>query len=486
MPLIVALDQGTTATTAIAVDEERTIVARVSEPTPLERPSAGWAENDPGAIREAVSHVLVRIAHEIDPDEVVALGITNQRETSLAWDPSTGEAYTKAISWQCRRTAPLCAGLRSREGLADRIRARTGLVVDPYFSATKWRWMLENVPEVARAEEQGTLLLGTVDAFLLHSLTGEHRTDPSNASRTMVYDLHEGGWSFELAEELGVPIEALPEVRPSSGKFGEVSPGTTLGSELEPYHGVPILGVAGDQQAALFGHGCLEPGEAKGTLGTGAFFLVNTGSRPLEPPEGLLGTVAWDLGEGLVHAVEGAAFACGSALEWASSVGLLASPGALDETAAETSDGATFVPALYGLGAPHWDADARGVLAGLSAATTRGHIARAIAEGLAAQNGLLLRALAASGQEVRELRLDGGVSRSDLLCRLLADATGVRVLRSAEADLTALGAAGLAGLAAGVWGKEDVRPEPGAVFEQTGHDGFVTAYEAAVARVLAG
>lgn len=481
MPLVLALDQGTTATKALAVDADRDVVARASAPTPLNHPQPGWAENDPARIREASVEALERVLEEVDPDSVEALGITNQRETTLAWHADTGEPLAPAVSWQCRRTEPHCERLRESEGAVARIRERTGLVVDPYFSATKMRWLIDEEKRVRRAHEEDALLLGTVDAFLVHGLTGAHATDPSNASRTMLYNLHEEAWDPELGDLLDVPLDPLPEVRPSSGRFGAVAEDTPLGGQLPELQGVPVAGVAGDQQASLFGHGCLAEGEAKGTLGTGAFVLANTGEAIRSPTEGVLATVAWDLGDGPTHALEATAFSCGSVLEWAGEAGWLDAPEALDEQAGavDDADGATFVPALYGLAAPDWDPDAQAALLGLTASTTREHVARAIAEGLSAQNAGLLEALEACGQPVDAIRLDGGVSRSDLLCQLMADATDTTVQRSRESELTALGAAGLAGLEAGVWTREDLRGGPTDAFEPEGEAAFVDAYREA-------
>lgn len=485
MPILLALDQGTTQTKALAIDEDREIVARRSVGTPLEHPQAGWAQNDPERIREASVEVLSQLLEDID-GEVTGLGITNQRETTVAWSLSSGDPLAPAISWQCRRTEGICQGIRESEGTVARIRERTGLVVDPYFSATKMRWMLDEIKQVQRAEATGDLLFGTIDAFLVHGLTGEHATDPSNASRTMVYNLHEAGWDPELAERLGVPMETLPEVRPSSGSFGTIDPSTRLGSQLPELEGVPVAGVAGDQQAALFGQGCLEPGEAKGTLGTGAFFLANTGEEVLTPTQGILATVAWDLGDGPTYALEGSAFSCGSVLEWAAQEGWLDAPEALDEmaTLVDDADGAVFVPALYGLAAPDWDPDAKAALMGISASTSREHIARAIAEGLSAQNAQLLEALAACGQPLEEVRLDGGVSNSEMLCQLMADASGITIERSEESEITALGAAGLAGLETGVWTLEDLH-DPGTTetFAPEGEAGFMDRYRRAVQAV---
>ncbi|MDX1612429.1 MAG: FGGY family carbohydrate kinase, partial [Candidatus Thermoplasmatota archaeon] len=320
MPLILAIDQGTTATKALAVDQDRTIVARAAQPTPLHHPEPGWAENDPGEVLDATAQAVQDVLDQVDPGEIQAIGITNQRETTAAWSPA-GDPLGPAVSWQCRRTEPLCQRLRERDGTVELVRARTGLVIDPYFSATKMAWLLANVKAVEQAEQRGELLFGTMDTLLIHALTGEHATDPSNASRTMAYDIHAGAWDGELLSLMDLPAEALPEVCPSSGTFGTVTPDTPLGARLPELQGIPITGVAGDQQASLFGHGCLTPGEATGTLGTGAFFLVNTGQDALEPKQGVLATVAWDLGDGPTYALEGAAFACGSALEWATDIG---------------------------------------------------------------------------------------------------------------------------------------------------------------------
>ncbi len=485
MPLILAIDQGTTATKVLALDEDRSIVARASQPTPLERPQAGWAQNDPEEVLDATRRTVHDVVDQVDVDEIEAIGITNQRETTVAWQADTGRPLGPAVSWQCRRTAQMCQQLGEDPETVEMVRDKTGLVIDPYFSATKMRWLLDNVKAVERAEQAGELLFGTIDAFLVHALTGRHATDVSNASRTMLYDIHAGAWSGDLISLLQLPPEALPEVRPSSGTFGEVAEDAALGSEVPELAGVPVTGVAGDQQASLFGHGCFEPGEAKGTLGTGAFFLVNTGPEAFEAEQGILTTIAWDLGDGPVYALEGAAFACGSVLEWATEVGLLPAPEALDREAGrvDSSDGVVFVPGLYGLAAPDWDPDAKGALFGLSASTEPGHLARAIAEGLSAQNARLLEALAHCGQTVEEIRLDGGVSRSDLLCQLLADATRTPVHRAHESELTALGAAGLAGLAAGVWTLEELRPGGDDRFHPEDEAGFLDAYETAVETV---
>jgi glycerol kinase len=481
MPVVLALDQGTTGTTAIAVDQDREVRARHTVDTPLEHPRKGWAENDPQAILDACEQALARVTEQVDADEIQALGITNQRETTLAWDADTGEALAPAVSWQCGRTEPICEELASREAAKARIRERSGLVVDPYFSATKMRWLIDHEARVEAALAEDRLRMGTVDSFLLDHLTGQHLTDPSNASRTMLYNLHEADWDPELAALLDLPLDPLAEIRPSSGDFGEIQPDTRLGQALPELQGVPVAGVAGDQHASLFGHGCFTPGESKGTLGTGAFFLVNTGEDVLIPEGGVVATVAWDLGEGPTYALEGSAFACGSALEWAAESGWLDEATTLDEQAGrvDDADGACFVPAFYGLGAPFWDADAQAGLVGLSASTTRDHIARAVAEGLTAQNALLLDALAQAGQPIDYVRLDGGVSRSEVLSQLLADATDKRVLRSKESDLTALGAAGLAGLQVGVWRRKQLEEGPTETFTPREEAAFVDRYKAA-------
>lgn len=477
MPVILAVDQGTTSTKALAVDENRQIVARTTEPTPLNNPKPGWAQNDPKTIQDATVMVLKGVLDEIDPASVEAIGITNQRETTLAWRKSTMEPLGPAVSWQCRRTEPHCEALTKQDGAVETIRERTGLVVDPYFSGTKMQWLLEENKNVQAARKEEDLAFGTVDTFLLAGLTGAFKTDPSNASRTMLYNLHEEAWDPELAALMDVPIETLPTVQASSSTFGTVEASTAIGARLPQLEGVPVMGIAGDQQASLFGHGCLKEGEAKGTLGTGAFFLVNTGTTVHDPGEGVVATVAWDLGEGPVFALEAVAFSCGSVLEWASKAGWLDAPDALDRTVEnETSGGTVFVPAFYGLAAPDWDPEARGALLGLSSSTTRGQIARAIAEGLAAQNVGLVQALIESGQPVDEVHLDGGVSRSDVLCSLMANGIGSRVHRSNESQLTGLGAAGLAGIQAGVYKKEDVRRQDGETFEPSRKTGFVDDY----------
>lgn len=477
MPVILAVDQGTTSTKVLAVDEKREIVARASIPTPLRNPRPGWAENDPEGIQDATVKALSRVLDEVGEGSVEAIGITNQRETTLAWRKGSGEPLGPAVSWQCRRTEALCEQLARSSERVEMIRERTGLVVDPYFSGTKMQWLLEEDEKVQEARKDEDLAFGTVDAFLLEGLTGAFKTDPSNASRTMLYNLHEAAWDPELAALMDVPVEALPQVQASSSRFGVVDADTVLGSRLPRLGGVPVLGIAGDQQASLFGHGCLREGEAKGTLGTGAFFLVNTGETLHEPEEGVLSTVAWDLGDGPVFALEAVAFSCGSVLEWASRVGWLDAPDALDEAAGErSSKGAVFVPAFFGLAAPDWDPEARGALLGVSTSTTRGNIARAIAEGLAAQNVGLVEALAASGQRPGKIRLDGGVSGSEVLCSLFASGIGSTVHRSLESELTGLGAAGLAGLEAGMYAVEDVREGEGQGFEPSGDAAFVEAY----------
>jgi glycerol kinase len=485
MPVVLALDQGTTGTTALAVDEDQQVLARRTVDTPLEHPKKGWAQNPPEAILDACEEALAGVLERIDAGRVEALGITNQRETTLAWDADTGEALAPAVSWQCRRTEPLCRELAEREAARARIRERTGLVVDPYFSATKMRWLIDDEARVEAALAEDRLRMGTVDSFLLEHLTGHHRTDPSNASRTMLYNLHEADWDPELAELLDLPLDPLAEIRPSSGDFGQISPDTRLGEALPELAGVPVAGVAGDQHASLFGHGCFTPGESKGTMGTGAFFLVNTGDEVLIPEGGVVATVAWDLGQGPEYALEGSAFACGSALEWASEAGWLNDPTTLDEQAdsVDDADGAAFVPAFYGLGAPFWDADAQAGLVGLSSSTDRDHIARAVAEGLTAQNALLLDALAEAGQPIDHIRLDGGVSRSDVLCQLLADATDQRVLRTEESDLTAMGAAGLAGLEVGVWTRKQLAGGPTETFTPRDEAVFIDRYKQAAAAI---
>ena len=447
---VLALDQGTSSSRAILFDEEARPVASQSREFPQVYPQAGWVEHDPEEIWSSqleAAQATLRDAG-VHAREIAAIGITNQRETAVVWEKATGRPLCNAIVWQCRRTAGLCEALKAR-GREPFIRERTGLVVDAYFSASKVQWMLDNVEGARARAERGELLFGTVDAWLIYRLTGGrvHATDPSNASRTMLYNIHRGRWDDDLLAEFAVPASMLPEVRPSSGVLGETEPGL-LGAA------VPIAGVAGDQQAALFGQGCFQEGMAKNTYGTGCFVLLNTGRRPV-PSERLLTTVAWGLDGGLHYALEGSIFVAGAAVQWLRDGLRIVTDAAESEALAssvEDSGGVYLVPAFVGLGAPHWDMYARGAVLGITRGTTREHLVRATLESIAFQTRDVLEAMEAeSGIAFPELRVDGGAARNNLLMQIQADVLGRPVLRPSVTETTALGAAYLAGLGVGLW-----------------------------------
>ncbi|MFL6236376.1 MAG: glycerol kinase GlpK [Thermoanaerobaculia bacterium] len=452
MPHVLALDQGTTSSRAILFDESGAQVATAHPQIRQIFPQPGWVEHDPEEIWES-QLAVAREALEragLAARDLAALGITNQRETVVVWDRQTGEPVANAIVWQDRRTAGLCARLK-REGREPLVRERTGLVLDPYFSGTKLAWILENVPGVREAA--GRLAFGTVDSWLIWKLTGGalHATDVTNASRTLLWDLHREEWSEELLGLLGVPREILPEVRSSSELYAETLPGL-LGAP------VPIAGVAGDQQAALFGQACLRPGMVKNTYGTGCFLLMNTGDAPVRSRHELLTTPAWRLSADngrTDYALEGSVFVAGAVVQWLrDGLGLIRSAAGIEALAASVPDsgGVVLVPAFTGLGAPHWDPYARGALLGITRGTTAGHLARAALEGIAFQVADVLAAMEAdAGVPVAELRVDGGAAVNDLLMQLQADLAGVPVIRPRVQETTALGAAYLAGLATGVW-----------------------------------
>lgn len=450
-PFLLALDQGTTSSRAVVFDAWGRLVAIASEPLPQHYPQPGWVEHDPREIWDtqmaAARQVLADA--EIMPRQVAAVGIANQRETTLVWDRRTGEPLCPAIVWQCRRTAPQCEAL-AREGWGERVRERTGLVLDAYFSATKLQWLLRHVPGLRARARQGQACFGTVDSWLLWRLTGGkvHATDPSNASRTMLFDIHRRKWDEELLGALDIPADMLPAVLPSSGLFGHTEPGL-FGKAL------PIMGVAGDQQAALFGQACFEPGQAKNTYGTGCFLLMNTGSQPVASRHGLLTTIAWGLGKEVEYALEGSVFVAGAAVQWLrDELGIIASAAETECLAAGLPDngGVYLVPAFAGLGAPHWDMYARGTIVGLTRGTGRAHLARAALEAICYQSREVLEAMEAdAGRPLPVLRVDGGAAGNDFLLQFQSDLLGVEVQRPAVTETTALGAACLAGLAAGVW-----------------------------------
>ncbi|MDY0392996.1 MAG: glycerol kinase GlpK [Candidatus Bipolaricaulis sp.] len=451
---VAALDLGTTGVRCVVYDRGLRPIAAAYRELPLHYPRPGWVEQDPALLVAATQDVFSRALApaRLSPADLVALGITNQRETVVVWD-RTGRPLGPAIVWQDRRTAPLCERLRA-EGHEAGVREKTGLPLDPYFSATKIAWLLDHVPGLRERAERGDALVGTVDAWLLWNLVGVHATDPTNASRTLLYDLRTGSWDPGLRDLFGVPEACLPEIRPSVSVFGRTR------SDLV---GAPVLvgGVLGDQQAALFGHGAVEAGEAKVTWGTGAFLLMNVGSEPVVSRHGLLTTVAYALAGEVRYALEGAVFVAGAALQWLRDglgiIGDVAQSEALAQTIPST-DGVYFVPALTGLGAPYWDPHARGTIVGLTRGTGRAHLVRAALEAIAYQTHDVVRAMEAdAGTTLSELRVDGGAARNAFLCQFLADLLGIPVVRPAEGEMTARGAALAAGLSAGWW------PEPAAV-----------------------
>ncbi len=449
---ILALDQGTTGTTALLVDHAGRPVAQASRDIAQAYPRPGWVEHDPEEIYQScllTSREALRQAG-VAPVQVRAIGITNQRETTVVWERATGKPVANAIVWQCRRTAPLCEELKAR-GLEPEVRARTGLPIDAYFSATKIRWLLDNVPDGQRRAEAGDLLFGTVDTWLLWKLTGGvvHATDHTNASRTMLFNIGTLSWDAEMLGELGIPRAMLPQVRPSSAIFGYAAPGAAGGLSA------PIAGVAGDQQAALFGQACFTPGSAKNTYGTGCFILMNTGAERVSSRAGLVTTLACSLGGQVAYALEGSIFSAGATVQWLrDGLGIIEETAQVGELAASVPDtgGVYLVPAFTGLGAPHWDMYARGAIVGITRGTTRAHIARAALEATAYQTRDVVEAMRADTRlTVPALRVDGGGTVNPLLMQFQADILGIPIERAAIAETTAMGAAYLAGLAVGFW-----------------------------------
>jgi glycerol kinase len=446
MAVVVAIDAGTTGIRSMVVDGNGTIRHRAYREFTQFFPQPGWVEHDALEIWHAVQATLNEVlATQTEP--IAAIGITNQRETVVAWDRRTGQPLHRAIVWQDRRTASTCHDLEAAGHLPE-VRRRTGLVLDPYFSGTKFGWLFAHGDVSAGPDT----LLGTIDSWIIWNLTGgaTHVTDPSNASRTMLFDIRTGQWDADLAELLGVPMHTLPSVATSSGRVGVTSPACGIPG------GIPISGIAGDQQAALFGQACIEPGMTKNTYGTGSFVLMNVGETCPEPAEGMLTTVAWRLGDGpLTYALEGAVFVTGATVQWLrDGLGIIASSADVGPLAASVPDTGDvyLVPAFAGLGSPWWDPYARGTIVGLTRGTTRAHLARAAVEAMAYQTRDALQAMAAaSGRPVSALRVDGGASVMPLLLQLQADQLGVPVSRPKQAETTALGAAFLAGLAEGVW-----------------------------------
>jgi glycerol kinase len=446
---VIAIDQGTTGSTVLVLDEQLQVRGRGYREFRQIYPKPGWVEHDPEDIWTSVIDALGQALAGIDAKSIAAIGITNQRETSVVWDRKTGKAAHHAIVWQDRRTADRCAELKAA-GKEARVRELTGLTLDPYFSGTKVSWMLHNVAGMAAAARDGQLAFGTIDSYLLWRLSGVHATDVTNASRTLLLDIHTLAWSDELLETIGVPRALLPEVVPSSGTCGH-----TKGVPGLP-DGVPIAGLAGDQQSALFGQACFAPGDAKCTYGTGAFILMNTGDKPVASRSGLLTTIAWKLASGeLRYALEGSAFIAGAAVQWLrDGLQFFSSAGEVEALAKSVPDsgGVIVVPAFAGLGAPHWRPDARALICGLTRGTTRAHIARATLEGIALQNVDILRAMERdSGRALGTLKVDGGAAANDLLMQFQSDVLGVEIARPELVESTAMGAAFLAGLGTGVW-----------------------------------
>ncbi len=458
---ILAIDQGTTGTTVALMDATGRLRASVNNEFPQHYPRPGWVDHRVdelwASVEKGIRGVLRRGVCKAG--DIAAIGITNQRETALLWDRQTGEALNNAVVWQCRRTTEFCETLKSR-GFEKTVRRKAGLMLDPYFSASKFRWLLHNTPRIRRKLAAGRVAAGTVDSYLVWQLTGgeRHVTDVSNAARTSLMNLKTLAWDSELAECFEVPRELLPSIVPTSGVLGH-----TRGVRGLP-DGIPIAGMAGDQQAALFGQACFGVGDAKCTFGTGSFIVMNTGDELLHSHAGLLTTVAWQLGEHSkpVYALEGGAFICGAAVQWLrDGLKLIRRASDVEALAKEVPDhgGVEFVPALTGLGAPHWAPEARGLITGLTRGTNRAHIARATLDAIALQNADILRAMEKDlGRRMRPLRVDGGASANDLLMQIQADVLGRKLIRPQVIETTVAGASYLAGVGIGLWrGTADIR-----------------------------
>ena len=448
---ILALDQGTTSSRAILFDKVGKIIGVAQQEFPQIFPRAGWVEHNPEAIWQSQLNCARQVIAEakITAADVAAIGITNQRETTVVWDRKTGTAVYNAIVWQCRRTAPLCDQLKA-EKFDKVIRKKTGLVTDAYFSGTKVAWILENVRGARKKAEAGDLAFGTIDTWLINKLSGGkvHVTDVSNASRTLLYNIHQQKWDKEILEKLNIPESLLPEVKSSSELYAMTDP-SLFGAAI------PIAGIAGDQQAALFGQACFKPGMMKNTYGTGCFMLMNTGEKGTPSKTGLLTTIAWRKGGKTEYALEGSVFVAGAAVQWLrDGLGLIVNASETEALAASVNDtnGVYFVPAFVGLGAPYWDMNARGAIVGLTRGATRAHIVRAALEAMAYQTRDVIECMQKdSGIKAKELRVDGGATRNDFLCQFQADILGIPVVRPVVTETTALGAAYLAGLAVGFW-----------------------------------
>jgi glycerol kinase len=449
---ILAIDQGTTSSRAMLFDKEGNIAASSQREIKQHFPKPGWVEHDANEIWLSVLGVVSGALSEgrIPPDQIAGIGITNQRETTVVWERSTGMPIHRAVVWQSRQTADICDELTAN-GFGDTFRSKTGLLIDPYFSGTKVKWILDHVEGARERAERGELLFGTIDSWLVWKLTGGavHITDYSNASRTLMYNIHELQWDEELLGILGVPAAMLPEVRSSSEIYGSTVPHHFFG------HSIPIAGMAGDQQAALFGQSCCEEGMAKNTYGTGCFMMMHTGSKPVASEHGLLTTIAWGIGGDVHYALEGSIFVAGAAIQWLrDGLRIIQTAGESESVASqvESSEGVYVVPAFVGLGTPYWDSEVRGAVFGLTRGTTKEHFVRATLESLAYQTKDVLDAMEQdSGLTLRELRVDGGGVRNELLMQFQSDLLDVRVERPVINETTALGAAYLAGLAVGFW-----------------------------------
>lgn len=453
--LLLAIDQGTTGSTALLVDETISVVAKHNVEFPNHYPQPGHVEHDVEeiwtSIAQAVEGALAKAGRSADA--IAAIGITNQRETSLFWDKKTGAPIHRALVWQDRRTAGFCQNLKNA-GHEDTFRRKTGLVIDPYFSGTKARWLLNHVDGARARAAAGELAFGTIDTYVTWRLTGEHVTDPSNASRTLMFDIHALDWSDELLGLLDVPRAALPRVGASSEVYG-----TTEGVGFLP-DGIPVAGLIGDQQGALFGQACFEPGMAKCTYGTGAFILMNTGAKAIPSTRGMLTTVGWSLNGETSYALEGSVFIAGAAVQWLrDGLGIIDSSPDVEALALSVPDsgGVVFVPALAGLGAPHWNPDARGIITGITGGTTKAHLARATLDGIVLSVDDVVSAMAGdlTGAGLQELRVDGGAAANDLMMQRQADLLNVTCVRPQIVETTGLGSALLAGLATGVWSSLD-------------------------------
>jgi len=449
---ILSLDQGTTTSRAIVFNSAGNIMGLAQQPFKQIYPQPGWVEHDPEEIWETQLDSARKAieAAQISIDQIESIGITNQRETTILWDATDGKPVYNAIVWQCRRSADICRELEAL-GMADLIREKTGLILDAYFSATKLLWLFQELPELKAKAERGILRFGTVDSWLLYKLTGVHRTDATNASRTMLFNIRTGVWDKDLLSMLKIPASILPEVFPSSGLLGETK------RELFG-RAIPVTGCAGDQQAALFGHACFHPGDIKNTYGTGCFTLMNTGKIPISSKNRLLTTIAWRLGTETTYALEGSVFIGGAIIQWLrDEVGLLTDSSESERLARSVDDtgGAVIVPAFVGLGAPYWDPDARGAMFGLSRGTTRAHLARAALESIAYQTRDLITAMEADyGKPIGDVKADGGAAANSFLMQFQADILGKKIALPEVNEITALGAAYLAGLATGYWESE--------------------------------